>query len=339
MSTASSQGTAAQPDLRVIMPVFNDWDSAERLLADIEAEFAGDDLAIEAVLVDDGSIQRPPASLPAGRRIRKITCLKLGTNVGHQRAIAIGLAEVSRSATAGHVAVMDSDGEDRPAELRRLHAMACDNPDTTIVAQRAERSESWAFRLFYRIYVALFRFLTGKVINFGNFAVLPAGMVGRIVRDQNVWNHFAAALLRSRIPIRFVPTKRGKRYFGQSKMNFVSLVAHGLGAISVFIEAVFIRILIVSGLLLAACLLVTLAALYLKFFAGAAFPNWATTVLGFAIVISFQALMMPILMAFMLLNARSQIQPPPERVVLDYLAERIDLTGPAAAASVPAPAA
>lgn len=333
MSTSTNdRGAAGEPDLRVIMPVFNDWDSAERLLADIDAEFAGDDLAIEAILVDDGSIQQPPASLPAGTRVRRVTCLKLGTNVGHQRAIAIGLAEVARTVTNGHVAVMDSDGEDRPAELRRLYALARENPATTIVAQRAERSESFAFRLFYRIYVALFRFLTGKTINFGNFAVLPAGMVGRIVRDQNVWNHFAAALLRSRIPIRFVPTKRGKRYFGQSKMNFVSLVAHGLGAISVFIEAVFIRILIVSGLLLAASVLVTLVALYLKFFAGHAFPNWATTVLGFAIVISFQALMMPILMAFMLLNARGQIQPPPERVVLDYLAERIDLTGPVAAA-------
>ncbi|MXO70637.1 glycosyltransferase [Alteraurantiacibacter buctensis] len=174
MSTASSQGTTAQPDLRVIMPVFNDWESAERLLADIDAEFAGDDVTIEAILVDDGSIQRPPASLAAGQRIRRVTCLKLGTNVGHQRAIAIGLADASRSATSGH---------------------------------------------------------------------------------------------------------------------------HGL-------------------------------------------PNWATTVLGFAIVISFQALMMPILMVFMLLNARGQIQPPPERVVLDYLAERIELAGPAATpAPVPASAA
>jgi polyisoprenyl-phosphate glycosyltransferase len=328
MPTASSLGAATQPDLRVIMPVFNDWDSAERLLADIDAEFADEDVVIEAFLVDDGSIQPPPASLPAGKRVRRITCLKLGTNVGHQRAIAIGLAEVSRSATSGHVAVMDSDGEDRPAELRRMLAMARENPEVTIVAQRAQRSESWAFRLFYRLYVALFRYLTGKTINFGNFAVLPAAMVGRIVRDQNVWNHFAAALLRSRIPIRFVPTRRGTRYFGESKMNFVSLVAHGLGAISVFVEAVFIRILIVSGLMLASSVIVSLIALYMKLFANAAFPNWATTVLGFAVVISVQALMMPILMAFMLLNARGQIQPPPERVVLDYLAERIDLTGP-----------
>ncbi|MEQ1498638.1 MAG: glycosyltransferase [Novosphingobium sp.] len=312
--------------LQIVMPVFNDWESAQFLLADIEREFADEAVTIEAVLVDDGSIQAGPAAIPAGPRISKITCLKLGCNVGHQRAIAIGLTEIASHSPTGHVAIMDSDGEDRPAELRRLYTMAQEDQTVALVAQRAQRSESFLFRLFYRIYLGLFRYLTGQRINFGNFAILPAGMVGRIVRDQNVWNHFAAALLRSRIPIRFVPTRRGTRYVGQSKMNFVSLIAHGLGAISVFTEAVFIRILIVSAVMLALSMGVTGLALYFKFFTAMALPNWATTVLGFAIVISFQALMMPILMAFMLLNSRAHIQPVLSRVVLDYVAERIDLT-------------
>ena len=42
-----------------------------------------------------------------------------------------------------------------------------------------------------------------------------------------------------------------------------------------------------------------------------AIPNWATAVLGFTLVIGIQALMMPILMASLLLNSRSAIQPLP----------------------------
>jgi len=40
----------------------------------------------------------------------------------------------------------------------------------------------------------------------------------------------------NKIPIYKVAISRGKRYFGKSKMNFNSLILHGLGAMSVFIE-------------------------------------------------------------------------------------------------------
>ena len=114
-------------------------------------------------------------------------------------------------------------------------------------------------------------------------------------------------------------------------MNFVSLIAHGLGAISVFSEAVFIRILITSALMLSLSSAIGMAAVYFKLFTDLALPNWATTVVGFAIVISVQALMMPILMAFMLLNSRANIQVPPGSVILNFVEARIDLAARPAA--------
>jgi hypothetical protein len=109
-------------------------------------------------------------------------------------------------------------------------------------------------------------------------------------------------------------------------MNFVGLVAHGLGAISVLSEAVFIRILFASLALLLLSVGLALAALYIRFFTDLGLPNWATTVLGFALVISIQALMMPILMAFLLLNNRATIQPLPASVALTQIRERRMLT-------------
>ena len=127
--------------------------------------------------------------------------------------------------------------------------------------------------------------------------------------------------MQSRIPVEYVPTRRGKRYAGQSRINFVGLVAHGLGAISVLSEAVFVRILVASLALLLSVGL-ALGALYVRLFTDLALPNWATTVLGFALAISIQALMMPILMAFLLLNNRATIQPPPASVALTQISER-----------------
>lgn len=314
--------SAASRRLTVVTPVYNDWPSAVRLIGDIGRALSQSGLTVDLVAVDDGSSELPPPALEPLAGIASVELLQLAANLGHQRAIAVGLMAVAARAELDLVAVIDADGEDRPEDLRKLAELAAAEPQRAFVAQRARRSESLAFRAFYWLYVRLFRLLTGQRIAFGNFSVLQAAQVRQVTGNAHIWNNFPAALLQSRIPVGYVPTARGKRYAGQSRMNFVGLVAHGLGAISVLSEAVFIRILIASMGLLLLSLGLAGAALYVKLFTDLGLPNWATTVLGFALVISVQALMMPILMAFLLLNARATIQPPPSTVALAQIAER-----------------
>lgn len=308
--------------LTVLMPVFNDWESAAMLARDIEAEMQGSGLDVDLVMVDDCSTQDVPESLSVGPGVARVQCLRLAANVGHQRAIATGLMDLCNRPDLDIVAVMDSDGEDRPAELRELVDKACADSTRAFVAQRSERSEGRLFRTFYWIYIRIFRILTGQRINFGNFCVLQAKQVRRVSNSAHIWNNFPAAVIQARIPASYAPTRRGVRYAGESRMNFVGLVAHGLGAISVFSEAVFIRILIVSSALFALSVVLGGTALFIKLATDLGFPNWATTVLGFALVISVQALMMPILMAFLLLNNRSMAQPLPRKIALEFIEER-----------------
>jgi hypothetical protein len=132
-------------------------------------------------------------------------------------------------------------------------------------------------------------------------------------------------MIKSKIPIRYVPTVRGVRYAGQSKMNFTNLVLHGLGAISVFSENVFVRILLFSSVVFACALLGGGTVLAIRVSTDLAFPNWATTALGFAFLISFQAVMTPIMIAFLLLNSRSAIQPAPKDHVLSMIEDMREL--------------
>ena len=311
--------------LTVVMPVYNDWQSATLLIRDIGVAMAGSGFAVRIVAIDDGSTDVPPAALDPGPGIAAIECLVLAANLGHQRAIAVGLMAVAERTDADLVAVMDSDGEDRPAELRTMIERAVGLADKAIVAQRSERSESVLFKTFYALYTRVFRLLTGQRIAFGNFTVLQPAQLRHVIGNAHIWNNFPAALLHSRIAVDYVPTRRGKRYAGQSRMNFIGLVTHGLGAISVHSEAVFVRILFASLALLLVSSGLGAGALYMKLFTDLAIPNWATTVLGFALVISIQALMMPILMAFLLLNNRSAIQPLPASVALTMIRERRSL--------------
>ena len=317
-------GSEAPPSRRltVVMPVYNDWQSATLLIRDIGLAMADSGYEITIVAVDDGSTEVPPMALDPGPGIAAIECLLLAANIGHQRAIAVGLMAVAERPDTDLVAVMDSDGEDRPAELRAMVERAGGVAHKAIVAQRSERSESVFFKTFYALYTRVFRMLTGQRIAFGNFTVLQPAQVRRVIGNAHIWNNFPAALLHSRIAVEYVPTRRGKRYAGQSRMNFIGLVTHGLGAISVHSEAVFVRILFASLALLLVSSGLGAGALYMKLFTDLAIPNWATTVLGFALVISIQALMMPILMAFLLLNDRSAIQPLPASVALTMIRER-----------------
>jgi glycosyltransferase involved in cell wall biosynthesis len=323
---ANSRGSAMKATrLTIIMPVYNDWTSATKLIAELELVLNEMNVDVDILAVDDCSPQPMPGRLDAGGVIRRVRVLRLLGNVGHQRAIAIGLVHVVDEGQTDLIAVMDSDGEDRPVELRRLIEEAQAAPGEIIVAKRQRRSETRFFRFFYSVYVLLFRLLTGYKIRFGNFSLMSYAEAARIANSPQVWNNYTASLIHSRLPLRYVPTTRGKRYAGRSTMNFVSLVTHGLGAISVFSETVFVRILISSSLLFLLSVLAASVALVLRLFTPLAIPGWATQVLGFSLIMSVQALITPIMVAFLMLNNRASVQPLPRSVAPLMIDEEHDL--------------
>ena len=136
-----------------------------------------DDITFSVVAVDDGSPRRDAwsseASEPGASCIRGLEIVRLATNLGHQRAIAVGLVQFAARTDIDAVLVMDSDGEDRPEEIALLAAAARANPDAVILAQRSKRSESRGFRFGYVVYKFLFRVLTGQSVSFGNFMIIP----------------------------------------------------------------------------------------------------------------------------------------------------------------------
>lgn len=179
-------------------------------------------------------------SSPLPQNLVGLRLLRLRTNVGHQRAIAIGLVDSLRAEDDLFV-IMDSDGEDRPEDAVALLEVARTRSGLAVVGRRESRSEGIAFRASYRVYRALFRLLTGAPLPYGNFSVVPHAMRRRLAAMPELWNHYAAALKKSGQPLVAVGVDRGTRLAGRSRMRFTSLVNHGLSAISVFSDGVFAR--------------------------------------------------------------------------------------------------
>lgn len=306
--------------LGVVIPVLNDWECLDRLLVDLGQQ--SDQLPPLSVLVvnDASTVGRSLSPAEWGPSLGAVTVVNLGASLGHQRAIAVGLAHMAEDPDIAHVLVMDADGEDDPAAVPILcAALRSRHSGAVVVAQRGARSESARFRVGYRLYKSSFRMLTGRALDFGNFSVMPREAAERLVYMPETWNHFAAALMRSRLPIERVLVDRRSRYVGTSRMNTVALVNHGLSAIAAFVDVVFTRLLAVVAVAIGLALTVVAAASVIRLTTSLAIPGWATTVMGFAVLALVQFLAVLAVLTFVVLATRSEIVPVPIRVAGQYV--------------------
>jgi polyisoprenyl-phosphate glycosyltransferase len=304
-------------DVAIVTPVFNDWESLRRLLADLDRTLLGKGLRARVVVVDDGSTLEPDAAVwETYLSLSAVDVVRLRCNVGHQRAIATGMTYLNRSGVGSKaVVIMDADGEDRPEDVPHLLAQLQKSRDRchVVFAQRTKRLESSIFRVMYQLYRFIHWLLTGISVRVGNFSALSAPTLPRLLIAPDTWNHYAAAVFRSRIPFSTVPLPRGKRYAGPSQMSYSSLVAHGLSAIAVFSEIVGARlIMLLSGVtVLAICLLAVV--IIIRLTTNVAISGWATNAGGLIIVFTMQALLSLLILALLVLGDRSQTKVIPIR--------------------------
>jgi len=268
----------------VVTPVYEDAEASARLFKELRAAL-GDKLFI--VAVDDGSV-REPVDVASVAANADGAVIRLRRNVGHQRAIAIGLSYVAREVEdVEYVVVMDSDGEDLPATIAELAAPLQSSDVDIVVARRRSRVQALRIRVFYRFYKWLFHALSGREISFGNFMALKPAAVRRLAAMQELWVHVAASVLASKLRVRICPLDRGPRYAGHSKMNFVGLALHGFRGLMVFADDVLMRVGIASAIIAALAVIGGIVAVLLKL-NGYATPGWFSVALGVLSIVFLQ---------------------------------------------------
>ncbi len=271
--------------LVVVTPVYEDSEASSRLFTELAVSF---DKQVFVVAIDDGSVRQPVDVKNIEKAGLNGLVIKLKRNVGHQRAIAIGLSYVAQHvAEPQRVVVMDSDGEDLPESIKDLLS-ALDSEDVDlVVAERKSRVETLRFRIFYVLYKWLFLLFAGRRISFGNFMALKPVAVKRLVAMQELWTHVASCVLTSKLRIVTYPLDRGPRYAGLSKMNFVGLVLHGFKGLMVFAEDVLVRVGIACALIAALSVFGGSIAVVLKVI-GYTTPGWFSVALGILLLVFLQ---------------------------------------------------
>ena len=294
--------------LAIVSPVFNDWDAFGQLIERLGQLNETEIFEINVVAVDDGSFVdlADVASLRARKGgLASVNVVKLACNLGPMRAIAAGLVTANKIDDLDAVIVMDADGEDRIEDIGQLIAMGDCHPQRIVVAKRAERSEGRLFKAFYGVYKLIFKALTGQPITFGSFSLLPRSALRALIHNPAIWNNLPAAIIRSRIPYMELETKRGVRFAGRSRMNFINLAVHGVSAISVYTDIVLLRIIVSTILFATAMLFGILLVVVVKLLTNCAIPGWTSYVAASLTIILLQTVAFAGFGLFQLLSLRN----------------------------------
>ncbi len=303
--------------IAIVIPVLDDWKSLSLLLPILDSNLSDERLAVEIIVVDDGSSVSFEEAYQVPLQLintNKVSVLELKRNLGHQRAITLGLAFVAGERDCDAALVMDGDGEDDPRDVVRLiEECRRENFTKMIFATRSKRSENLIFRIFYALYKLFYKILTGRTIRFGNFSIVPDKILRRLVVVSEVWNHYAVGALKARVPYQEINTSRSHRLSGSSKMNFVSLVTHGLSAISVYGDLAGVRLLLGTCGLILLSVIGILTVVVVRLVTDLAIPGWATYVVALLLIILMQAVTLSLFFIFLVLNNRNNASFLPER--------------------------
>ncbi len=292
----------------VVTPVLNDWDSFALLRRDLGDVGRATGIRFTVFAIDDGSSDPAPALTADDHATVQV--IHLVRNLGHQRAIAVGLVEAYRQFEKQPfeaLVVMDSDGEDPPRDIPSMLAALEGAPGGIAVATRRRRHATLAFRIGYGIYKTLYRALCSKVLDYGNFCAISPPALEQLVHAPEIWNHLAATVSRQRCPIVKVPHDRAPRYAGEPKMTLQPLVLLGMSALSVYIDVILIRLMFATLLFAMATGLVIVALLYLYFFTDWPIRGWTSILAGVLLTILLQVLFASVGASFLLLSNRSSI--------------------------------
>jgi len=225
----------------ILIPIYNDWQSVSKLIDDINLNIAGSDNEISIIIVNDASNYDRQNEEKNLENIHSIKILNMKINQGHSRCIATGLKYIYEKEDFDYVIPMDGDGEDRPEEIKEFLNQIKNSNDKPIVGERVKRSENLIFKICYQMHKLITLTFTGKSIKYGNFTCLPKTTVEKMINEKATWNSFSGSLRKIENDLLPVPSTRGTRYFGPSKMSFFNLLKHSLSIISVFRKTFLIR--------------------------------------------------------------------------------------------------
>lgn len=224
------------PQISILAPLYNEKDTFPLLVERLNKLMDNSPIAIEVVLVDDGSRDNT-AELMAALALadKRYHCVFLARNHGHQSAVTAGMAKAS--GTEG-VFIIDGDLQDPPELLTEFYLYLQQGNDV-VYAVRKKRKESWLKRTAYSTFYRLLKSISyiDIPLDSGDFSLVSRRVVdimnkmpeeSRYLRGMRTWVGF------KQIGVEY---ERDGRVAGESKYSLKMLFRLAYNGIFNFSEA------------------------------------------------------------------------------------------------------
>jgi len=203
-------------DLSLVIPVFNEQDNVQPLLDEVRAALDGR-FDYEVIFVDDGSTDATMQRLVALRAdCSPLRVLRHAKNAGQSAALLSGLLV----ARAPWVATLDGDGQNDPADIPALYAVARSDDTLWLVGGwRRQRRDGWLKRLSSRVANRVRAALLGDATpDTGcGLKLLRREACLQLPRFDHMHRFLPALVLRAGGGVRSVPVNHRPRRRGVSK--------------------------------------------------------------------------------------------------------------------------
>ncbi len=216
-----------RPEITLVVPVLNEAAGLDALVAELHKCLDGRDFSWSVLFVDDGSTD---GTLKRIRTMHaadvRFTAISFSRNFGKEVAIAAGL----RHAKGDAVVIMDGDLQ-HPPNMIPAFVEEWRKGARIVFGQRQSRdSDSWARRLYSRLFHFIFRHIA--------HTRLPLGVVDFLLMDRQAVDAINQLGERTRFskglyawigfPSAVVPFESHDRFVGKSRWSFMKLASFAL---------------------------------------------------------------------------------------------------------------
>jgi len=225
---------APAPTFSIVIPVYNEEESLDELMASIEAAVAPLTDTYEIVFVDDGSTDRSFEKLTSlAASNDRVRVFSFRRNLGKSPTLVCGF----QRARGQYILTMDADLQDDPCNLRQMYDQ--------LIAERADIVNGWrkerrdnvlkvaSSRIFNRFMIRLLFGSSFKDMNSG-LKLYKA----EVAREMHLYGgmHRFIPLLATEMGYRVIecPVRHGERKYGASKYSQVKILTEMPDLLTVF---------------------------------------------------------------------------------------------------------
>lgn len=242
------EGADVGVELSFVVPVYRSKFTLPALVEEIHATFLG--TSFEVILVNDGSTDGTEQVVRelAARFPQTVCVVQLARNFGEHNAVLAGL----RHTVGDYVAILDDDGQNPPAEVRRMVRHARTHGLDVVYGRPLVVRQPWLRRLASRFHDQVANLVLGKPrrLYLSSFKVLTRFVVDELGRYHGPRPYLDGLILRTTSSIGQIDVLHRQRRDGRSGYTISRLVGLWLDMVLGF-SVLPLRIGVVLGLLVA----------------------------------------------------------------------------------------